>query len=91
MGIGQVGIDVVEGESPYFFKDCNRQVLQDDDIAMLLSFKNVLVTAHQAFFTVEAVRTICHTTIANINAVRNGEAPPKQAIKGLDTICLPAA
>jgi D-lactate dehydrogenase len=86
--IAEAGLDVVEGEDPYFFKDCTGEVLQDDDIATLLSFNNVTITAHQAFFTLEAMQTISHTTIANINGVRNGTGPPKQKGK-LDTLCLP--
>jgi D-lactate dehydrogenase len=86
--IAEAGLDVVEGEDPYFFKNCSGEVLQDDDIATLLAFNNVTITAHQAFFTLEAMKTISHTTIANINGVRNGVTPPKQKGK-LDTVCLP--
>merc|ERR1719401_2039525 len=76
--IGNAGLDVVEGEDPYFFKDCTGQVIEDDDIATLLGFHNCAITAHQAFFSAEAMKTIAHTTILNVNAVRNGETPPKQ-------------
>lgn len=88
--VAEAGLDVVEGEDPYFFKDCSDKVLEDDDLATLLSFNNVTITAHQAFFTMEAMRTICHTTISNLTAVRNGAAPPKQSGKH-DTVCLPPA
>jgi len=86
--IAEAGLDVVEGEDPYFFKDCTGDVIQDDAIAFLLACNNVTITAHQAFFTLEAMKTISHTTIANINGVRNGTGPPKQKGK-LDTVCLP--
>jgi len=88
--VAEAGLDVVEGEDPYFFKDCSSAVIEDDDIATLLSFNNVTITAHQAFFTAEAMRTICHTTISNLTAIRNGETPPKQSGKH-DTVCLPPA
>lgn len=86
--VAEAGLDVVEGEDPYFFKDCTGDVLLDDNLAFLLACNNVTITAHQAFFTLEAMKTISHTTIANINGVRNGTGPPKQKGK-LDTVCLP--
>jgi D-lactate dehydrogenase len=88
--IAEAGLDVVEGEDPYFFKDLSGEVVADDDIAYLLACNNLTITAHQAFFTMEAMKTISHTTIANINGVRNGTGPPKQKGK-LDTVCLPPA
>lgn len=87
--IGAAGLDVIEGESEYFFNDWSSKPIQNDDIANLLSFQNVVITAHQAFFTREAMETISHTTIANINGVRNTGEPPKQRDK-YDTACLPA-
>eukprot|EP00930_Biecheleria_cincta_P105069 TRINITY_DN9759_c0_g1_i1.p1 TRINITY_DN9759_c0_g1~~TRINITY_DN9759_c0_g1_i1.p1 ORF type:complete len:829 (-),score=148.58 TRINITY_DN9759_c0_g1_i1:26-2461(-) len=87
--IGGAGLDVLEGESEYFFNDWSNKPLLHDDLANLLSFQNAVVTAHQAFFTREAMETIAHTTIANINGVRNTGEPPKQRGK-YDTVCLPA-
>jgi len=87
--IGGAGLDVIEGESEYFFNDWSNKPILHDDLANLLSFQNVVVTAHQAFFTREAMETIAHTTIANINGVRNTGEPPKQRDK-YDTVCLPA-
>jgi D-lactate dehydrogenase len=66
--IGQLGLDVYEEEADLFFEDLSGQVLQDDVFARLLTFPNVLVTAHQAFFTAEALTAIAETTIANITA-----------------------
>ena len=60
------GLDVYEEEEEYFFEDWSNQVVQDDDLARLLSFNNVIVTAHQAFFTEEALNNIAETTVINI-------------------------
>jgi Lactate dehydrogenase and related dehydrogenases len=60
------GLDVYEFEKDYFFKDLSNQVVQDPILAQLLLFNNVIVTSHQAFFTVEALTAIAQTTIANI-------------------------
>ncbi len=66
--IGQLGLDVYEEEADLFFEDLSGRVLQDDVFARLLTFPNVLVTAHQAFFTAEALTAIAETTIANVTA-----------------------
>lgn len=64
--IGSAGLDVYEEESEYFFEDFSATVVEDDTLARLLSFTNVLVTAHQGFFTKEALATIAYTTLQNI-------------------------
>ncbi|HWX48976.1 MAG TPA: 2-hydroxyacid dehydrogenase [Roseomonas sp.] len=64
--IGHLGLDVYEEEADLFFQDLSGTVIQDDVFARLLTFPNVLVTAHQAFFTVEALTAIAETTLANI-------------------------
>ncbi|GAA0602026.1 2-hydroxyacid dehydrogenase [Craurococcus roseus] len=66
--IGHLGLDVYEEEGDLFFQDLSGQVLQDDVFARLLTFPNVLVTGHQAFFTAEALTAIADTTVANITA-----------------------
>lgn len=66
--IGYLGLDVYEEEDALFFEDLSAEVIQDDTFARLLTFPNVLVTAHQAFFTDEAMRAIAETTLANITA-----------------------
>ncbi len=66
--IGQLGLDVYEEEGDIFFDDHSEQLIQDDVFARLLTFPNVLVTGHQAFFTSEALTAIAETTIANISA-----------------------
>ncbi|MGX9963480.1 2-hydroxyacid dehydrogenase [Roseomonas sp. F4] len=73
--IGLLGLDVYEEEADLFFEDLSGQMLQDDIFARLLTFPNVLVTAHQAFFTAEALTAIAETTLGNITAfARDGRA-----------------
>ncbi|MBN1799654.1 MAG: 2-hydroxyacid dehydrogenase [Spirochaetales bacterium] len=64
--IGAAGLDVYEEESDYFFEDFSSQILTDDVLARLLTFPNVLITSHQAFFTKEALGNIAETTLHNI-------------------------
>lgn len=67
--VGYLGIDVYEQEEKLFFKDLSDDIIQDDEIQRLMSFPNVLVTAHQAFFTKEALTQIAITTLGNIKAL----------------------
>jgi D-lactate dehydrogenase len=64
--IGAAGLDVYEEESDYFFEDLSNQNIDDDVLARLLTFNNVLITSHQAFFTREALANIAKTTLENI-------------------------
>jgi D-lactate dehydrogenase len=68
-----LGIDVYEQEEKLFFKDRSEEILQDDQIARLMTFPNVLITAHQAFFTREALQKISLTTLKNLRAFENGD------------------
>ncbi|WP_052865951.1 2-hydroxyacid dehydrogenase [Streptomyces niger] len=61
-----VGLDVYEEEAGLFFFDKSLEVVEDDTLARLMTFGNVLVTSHQAYFTEEAVGQIVATTVANI-------------------------
>lgn len=70
--IGYLGLDVYEEEEQLFFQDRSAYVIQDDVFARLLTFPNVIVTAHQAFFTREALRAISETTLDNISAFEQG-------------------
>ena len=70
--LGGVALDVYEEEEGVFFEDLSGQVLQDDELARLLTFPNVLITAHQAFLTREALADIARTTIANLRASAAG-------------------
>jgi D-lactate dehydrogenase len=65
--IGYLGLDVYEQEEKLFFADRSETVIQDDLILRLIGFPNVLITAHQGFFTVEALQQIVETTIRNID------------------------
>lgn len=65
--VGAAGLDVYEEESEYFFEDFSTQVIDDDVLARLLSFPNVLITSHQGFFTREALANIANTTLQNID------------------------
>ena len=70
--LGALGIDVYEEEADLFFEDLSQEVIRDDVFARLLTFPNVLVTAHQAFFTEEAVGRIAETTLQNISSFEQG-------------------
>lgn len=70
--LGYLGIDVYEQEENLFFKDLSASIMQDDTIARLMTFNNVLVTPHLAFFTHEALNEIAHTTIQNFTDFENG-------------------
>lgn len=67
--VGYLGIDVYEQEEKLFFRDLSENIIQDDDIQRLMSFPNVLVTAHQAFFTNEALTQIAMVTFNNIKSL----------------------
>lgn len=64
--IGHLGLDVYEEEGDLFFEDNSNRLLQDDVFARLLTFPNVVITGHQAFFTREALSAIASITLANI-------------------------
>ena len=65
--IGYFGIDVYEEEEGLFFEDQSDDILQDDVIARLMTFNNVLITSHQAFLTETALTNIAETTIYNLD------------------------
>ena len=65
--IGSAGLDVYEEETEYFFEDFSSTVVDDDVLARLTTFPNVLITSHQGFFTEEALSNIAKTTLENIN------------------------
>ncbi|MFC4726697.1 2-hydroxyacid dehydrogenase [Coralloluteibacterium thermophilus] len=70
--LGYLGIDVYEEEEAVFFEDLSDRPLQDDVLARLLTFPNVVVTAHQGFLTHEALDAIARTTLDNVAAWREG-------------------
>jgi D-lactate dehydrogenase len=70
--LGYLGIDVYEGEKALFSKDLSNNIIQDDLVERLMSFNNVLITPHQAFFTLEAVEQIALITIRNFTDFEMG-------------------
>lgn len=71
--VGGVALDVYEEEEGVFFEDLSGHVLKDDDLSRLLTFPNVLITSHQAFFTHEALTEIARVTVENILRFENGK------------------
>jgi D-lactate dehydrogenase len=71
--IGSLGLDVYEEEADLFFEDLSNQVIQDDVFTRLLTFPNVLITAHQAFFTRNALESIARQTMRNLSCFERGE------------------
>jgi D-lactate dehydrogenase len=72
--VGSAGLDVYEEEGEYFYEDLSDHVIDDDMLARLLSFNNVVVTSHQAFFTKEALTNIADTTLQNVKDFADGKA-----------------
>jgi len=70
--IGAAGLDVYEEESEYFFEDFSASGVNDDTLARLMTFPNVLITGHQGFFTKEAMQNIAQTTLTNIKDFFSG-------------------
>lgn len=72
--IGSAGLDVYEEEEGLFFEDLSGHILQDDQLARLLTFPNVLLTSHQAFLTQEALDKIARVTLQNISDFENSQS-----------------
>lgn len=72
--LGALGLDVYEEEEHLFFQDHSAHVIQDDTFSRLLTFPNVLITGHQAFFTRNALEAIAAQTMASITAFESGAA-----------------
>lgn len=84
--IGGAGLDVYEREAGLFFEDFSNRVIQDDELARLLTFPNVVITGHQAFLTDTALHNIAETTLTNVSAIQAGELPPTAVTR---TLALP--
>ncbi|HVE23541.1 MAG TPA: 2-hydroxyacid dehydrogenase [Acidocella sp.] len=67
-----VGLDVYEKEEAMFYRDLSNEILTDDDMARLMTFKNVIVTSHMGFLTQEALQEIANTTLASLSAYAAG-------------------
>lgn len=76
--LGYLGLDVYEEEAGLFFEDLSDAVIDDDIFSRLLTFPNVLITGHQAFFTEQALEQIATTTVTNLTAFEHGATPPDQ-------------
>ena len=77
--VGHLGIDVYEQEEKLFFRDLSQDIIEDDMIQRLMSFPNVLVTAHQAFFTDEALSQIAQITLSSVASLIKGQEPADSA------------
>jgi D-lactate dehydrogenase len=76
--IGYLGLDVYEEEADLFFENLSEQVIRDDVFTRLLTFPNVLITAHQAFFTANALAQIAATTMDNLTRFEQGVPLPTE-------------
>jgi D-lactate dehydrogenase len=83
--LGAAGLDVYEEEEGIFFQDLSNRVLQDDVLARLLTFPNVLITSHQAFLTKEALASIARVTLENVTAFERGE-PLRNQVRAEDVL-----
>lgn len=79
--IGYLGLDVYEQEADLFFENLSEQVIDDDVFQRLLTFPNVLITGHQAFFTQEALQEISQITSDNLVAFANGSNNGNELVK----------
>jgi D-lactate dehydrogenase len=78
--LGYLGIDVYEQEEKLFFKDLSEIIILDDKISRLMTFPNVLITSHQAYFTDNALTQIAQTTIQNLSDFENGVINPQNQV-----------
>ena len=76
--VGALGMDVYEQEESLFFRDRSNEVLQDDVFSRLLTFPNVMVTGHQAFFTRESLDEIARITLDSMHRFITGQAIPEE-------------
>lgn len=83
--VGGAGLDVYEEEEKVFFRDLSDRVLQDDVLARLLTFPNVVVTSHQAFLTREALTNIAMATLDNLGRLESGLPVPNE-VRARDVI-----
>ena len=75
-----VALDVYEEEDEYFFEDKSNEIISNDELSRLLTFPNVLVTSHQAFFTAEAMRAIAEITLNNFKDSLEGKTDSKNTL-----------
>ena len=75
-----VGLDVYEDEDEYFFEDKSNDIITDEDLIRLTSFRNVILTSHQAFFTRDAMEAIAKVTMENARAAEEGAELKNQVL-----------
>ena len=75
-----VALDVYEEEDDYFFEDRSNEIINSDELSRLLTFPNVLITSHQAFFTTEAMKAIAETTLENGLDAEKGEMEDRNTL-----------
>ncbi len=78
--IGSLGLDVYEEEGDLFFRDLSDEIIHDDLFTRLLTFPNVIITAHQAFLTREALTEIANITLRNITGFQTGAIPEENRV-----------
>ncbi len=78
--IGSLGLDVYEEEGDLFFEDLSNRVIRDDVFSRLLTFPNVIVTGHQAFFTTAALAEIAAVTVDNLSAFERGDTSGNELV-----------
>ena len=78
--VGSAGLDVYEEEGEYFYEDKSDKIIDDDTLARLLSFNNVILTSHQGFFTKEALHNIAAVTLHNIREFVEGKTQETQVV-----------
>jgi D-lactate dehydrogenase len=76
--VGALGLDVYEQEADVFYENLSNEIIQDDVLQRLVTFPNVLITSHQAFFTQTALRNIAETTMANLEDYVAGRSSPNE-------------
>ncbi|HRJ73736.1 MAG TPA: 2-hydroxyacid dehydrogenase [Terrimicrobiaceae bacterium] len=81
--IGHLGLDVYEQEADIFYENLSEEIIQDDILQRVITFPNVLITSHQAYFTDTALQNIAETTIANLRAFANGEKLQNEVTTGM--------
>lgn len=79
--IGGVGLDVYEEEGDLFYEDHSNEIMEDEQLARLASFPNVIITSHQGYFTREAMQAIAIETMENAYAIEHGKELKNQVKK----------
>ncbi|MBN1759375.1 MAG: hypothetical protein JW863_13695, partial [Chitinispirillaceae bacterium] len=86
--VGSAGLDVYEEETEYFFEDYSSAAINDDVLARLMTFPNVLITSHQGFLTAEALSAIARTTLENVKVFfEKGKLPNEICYKCCENTC----